>query len=198
MGGHDDLALCLDEMSEIIFSLDNNSYVIIAGNFNADIGDKGGPGSNRAPTDRGKLLLNFMNRHNFVATNLQPYSTGSVYTHFGPNSQSTLDYVMVPIELKGNVLCCSVVSEHPLNTSDHAAVSVILKKKGIVKTSIHEPISERVKWVKAGTDCIRDDYHDVVLPVLTDLCMYMDVAPSIPAVIDDSFNLVTKTLYRCL
>ena len=194
MGGQDDLAICLDELTDIILTLDNNSYVIIAGDFNADIGDKGGPRSRRVPTDRGNLLFNFMNRHNFIATNLQSYSTGSVPTHFGPNSQSTLDYVMVPIELAGNVMRCSVVSEHPLNTSDHAAVSVTLKYTGAVKATIHEPVSERVKWAKAGADCIRDNYHGVILPVLTELCMYLDTAPIDPTVIDNSFNLVTSTL----
>ena len=194
MGGQDDLAVCLDELSELILSLGEDSHYFIAGDFNADIGFEGGPRGLHGPTERGQLLLRFMERHNFIASNMQNYATGPVSTHYGPNSESTLDYILVPYEIADNVTACSVKNEHPLNTSDHSVVSVRLRKSGLSKVTVHEPKSERVKWSKLGTEGINTHFRDAVATSLAEISALLSTSPCEPEVIDSSFSAITDTL----
>ena len=101
VGGDDSFPNCLDELSSIVEALGDDSLVMICGDFNADVGTRGGPKGTQPPSKRGQLLLNFITRHDLCVTNLMGSATGPIHTHVGPSSFSTLDYILVPNTMSG-------------------------------------------------------------------------------------------------
>ena len=116
-GGYDDLATCLDEFSEVLASRDGNYLCILAGDFNGDIGTRGGGRSNRPPTAQGTLVANFLQKHILVASNLMTVVSGPIHT-FEYNASTTLDYIAIPSAIVDRVSESWVSDWHPLNTSD--------------------------------------------------------------------------------
>ena len=76
-GSRDSLSVTLDELSSYIEGLDDNVIPIVAGDFNGDMGEQGGPRGVGRPTKAGLTVLNFMEEHHFVATNMLDKASGS-------------------------------------------------------------------------------------------------------------------------
>ena len=117
----------LDDVTEIIESREPYANVVVLGDFNSDIGSRGGPRGVRKATPRGCKLLNFLNRHAMTALNMCKLATGPVDTYMGNVNGTTLDYIALPSQMLTCVTECRVLPWNALNTSDHTPVSAKLK-----------------------------------------------------------------------
>ena len=79
-GSREDLGTSLDELSEVISSIEEGAHTIVCGDFNGDIGTQGGTRGFKTPGSRGRLVPIFFRRHDLLATNLQHYARGPVNT----------------------------------------------------------------------------------------------------------------------
>ena len=158
VGSNDSFSGCLDELSTIVGSLSDESQVIVVGDFNADMGCSGGPRGPDPPSKRGLQLFDFMKRHRMCASNMMDYATGPVYTHVGPMSRSTLDYLMFPEELGNNIIECCVEDDHILYTYDHYPVHTVCNLEGLTVNKVCDYVSERIRWDRLTADDLNVNY----------------------------------------
>ena len=142
-GSQEDLRTVLDEISEIVDSRENGSHVILLGDFNGDIGSSGVPRGYRAPTQRGKYVMDFLNRHSMIAMNMQAMSKGPVDTFESHNGKSSIDFIVVPTYMRDRINDCWVDA---LNTSDHLDIHMTLSVNGSTNAAEEPEILGRVKW----------------------------------------------------
>ena len=90
-GSDDDFPACLDELSEILESREDDSVSVVCGDFNGDMGMLGGPRVGNKPTRQGRLVANLLRKHDMFAANLQMESHSPVYTFEGCNGTSFID-----------------------------------------------------------------------------------------------------------
>ena len=147
-GNPESLETTLDEISEILESREEQSFTILLGDFNGDIGNSGGPRAVTEPTVRGRKVMGFFNRHGLLPLNMQLLSKGPIYTYEGQLNKSTLDYIAVPTELLGEVIGCKVYDWSPLNTSDHLPVHAHIRLADRLDTDAKSTSKGRVKWNK--------------------------------------------------
>ena len=195
VGGEDSFPNCLDELSAAIDSSCEDSLVIIVGNFNADVGNSGGPSGIKAPTKRGLLLLDFIKRHDLSVANMLDLATGPVHTHEGPNSYSTLDYILIPIVIMRHISKCHVEDNHPLNTSDHSPVSVECIINGLTHTRCVDHVSDRIRWDRLTPLDIGERYSDMISSHLTVLNMKLANSNVTSELIDAGFNQLTRLIH---
>ena len=150
-GCDDDLPVALDEVSEIIETCEAGSKIILLGDFNGDVGSLGGPRGIRDATARGRYIMNFLNRHAFIAVNMQALTSGPVDTFVCHNGQSTIDYITVPAYMANEVRICHVNSWDVLNTSDHRDIHMTLSITGDIINRQQTPKPSRIKWEKSDT-----------------------------------------------
>ena len=169
--------------------------VIVVGDFNADIGKCGGHRGTRTPTKRGLLLLDFINRHDLCVANMLDLTTGSVHTHEGPNSYSTLDYILIPNVIRRYISKCYVEDNHPLNSSDHSPVSAKCVIHGLAHTKSSDHVSDRIRWDKLTPLSIKESYSNMIRAQLTALNVKLTDSDISPETIDTGFEQLTRLIH---
>ena len=112
VGGHDDLAGTLDDLSSFIDNLDEDAVPIVCGDFNGDMGRSGGSRGVGDPTRAGCLVADFMRKHDMLATNMLELGKGPLYTFESHNGSSCIDYIMAPRFMENDILsCCTLENE---------------------------------------------------------------------------------------
>ena len=157
-GCGEDLDVCLDDLAEILSSMEQGSTNVVCGDFNADMGSKGGPRSRREATKQGKSLYRLVNEFGYVASNLMPLTTGPVSTYIGPNGHSTIDYILVPQALELNVTACQVYRYDAINTSDHQPVQIVLNIEGLKRNTQNKQTTSIKRWDKLTNTQIQELY----------------------------------------
>ena len=165
-GNPEDYASALDDTIEIIDSRENNSYCIIGGDINGDLGSLCGSRSNRMANDRGKLFHEIILRYNLLVCNLDAKASGPVDTFHGPTGSSTIDVICVPNDISHHLISCTVSDNDPDNCSDHEAVSVVLDVNAIITTKQHESIRKFKKWDKLTPEQLMKKYAKPVETLL--------------------------------
>ena len=191
-GSQEDLRTVLDEISEIVDSRDRGSHVILLGDFNGDIGCYGGPRSSRVPTQRGRYIMDFLIRHNMIATNMQAMSRGPVDTFNSHNGKSTIDYIVIPTYLEDRIIDCRVSGWNALNTSDHLDVHMTLAVNGIANVVEEPEVPGRIKWESGD---VKYSYSAAIRPHLYDLQFRISTAALTPGLIDHYFAELTKIIH---
>ena len=158
-GAKDNLCVSLVELESIIEGLGDEVIPIVCGDFNGDIGSKGGIRVCKPPTKAGVHVLNFMKRQSLTAINMTNIATGNINTFECHNGKSTLDYIMVPTFVEDCILKCHVGAQEEINTSDHFPVSVTLNVGKIPRLTIPIAKKERIKWDKWDSNKIRRYYQ---------------------------------------
>ena len=189
-----DLATSFDELSGIIEARETGAYNIICGDLNGDIGASGGSKSRKQPDHRGKIVYEFMQASNLFATNLQPHAEGGVNTFNGPNGSSCLDYILMPNDMRGDVMCTRTLEVEPLNTSDHVPVCVHLCIDNIDRCYIEVTASHRLKWEKLSAEQLNTRFTTPVSLKLRELEALIDESVPSPDLIDGSFDTICKIL----
>ena len=102
--------------------------VIIIGDTNCHIGPEV---SNRGwglTTANAQHLLNMAERQTLWVTDLDSSCTGPNYTYFRENTgRSYIDHCLVSTGLRAHGVVCCILPDSVLNTSDHLAVTAVLK-----------------------------------------------------------------------
>ena len=98
-------------------SLSSRGMVLIMGDFNRDLGDKG----KREPNLRGLKLLDFANYFNLCPVNLMRMCTGPLgtFNSYCGRFHSTLDYIFFPNCLLSSIKLAKRFDDDVDNTSDH-------------------------------------------------------------------------------
>ena len=187
-GSSEPLETTLDEITEVVESREVGAHVIILGDFNGDVGCAGGPRGCREATPRGEKVMRFLNRHSMTPVNMQHIATGPVDTYDGLLNGSTLDYVMVPLTVLGDVLSCKVHDQHVLNTSDHRPVSASISIKGI--SSVPEVTQNKghLKWGKLSAWDKFVRYQCVLEPLVADINVGFNDSPKGEVDLDRAFD----------
>ena len=157
-GCGEDYETTLDELSAILESTEDGSINIIGGDLNGDLGSEGGTRSHNITNREGLILSRFTKKYGFIATNLEDYAVGPINTFYGPNSQSCLDYVLVPRIIGNSVISCTVKSEEALNTSDHVPITMSIDMSLIPQVSTKTDTKRRTRWDKIADDVLKDKY----------------------------------------
>ena len=186
----------IDEVSEIIESWEKNAQVILLGDFNGDVGFRGGSRGSRAPTPQGCKLTALFNRHGLTPLNMQPYASGPIETYEGYRCSSTLDYIVAPTLMLSEVSTCYVHKRCALNTSDHLPISAHLCISNI---SLLEDITVpkgRIKWKRLSAYNKFIQYQCVLEPLLEDISTRLGDSPKGPFDIDNAFNDLIRTIHE--
>ena len=153
----------MDELSEIIETRQAGSHIIILGDFNGDVGILGGARGTRPPTARGRYVMNFFNRHGFIATNMLPMARGPIDTFECHNGHSTIDYISIPAYLVNDVTQCYVNTWEALNTSDHRDIHLSLNLTGSSDRAQPRECIDKIKWDKQEVK--RQYYENMQIPL---------------------------------
>ncbi len=102
--------------------------VCVAGDFNAHVGSDGGPRGQGNPNPHGRLLCEMMhnNINDLFFLSLGNAASGPLYTFFREDTVTTTDYVVVDAVHAPLVSTCTTLDLHPLNSSDHLPISLVL------------------------------------------------------------------------
>ena len=199
----------LDQLDATISLLPPGSDIIIMGDFNADLGQYGGPMSKTEVNEQGKILYQYINRWHFVSVHLHLQSTLPSFTYESDahGTQSTIDHILCPIHILSKFLSASTVAEEPLNTSDHLPVLAVLKyncaTESIPSSNIPLPRLRRnstvnsPNWAGTSKEDIRQLY---TLPLLQLLSAFLCDLPPLsalaldPNLIDQAFHSLASLL----
>ena len=195
-GSDDNFDEILDDLAEIVESMETGSLTMICGDFNGDVGHLGGNKSTRKPTTVGRKLMKFFKEYSLILCNMEDSSKGPLNTFRGGVGASTIDYVAVPTSLYDDVLSCEVLENPVINTSDHNAISIVMKFSSL---SVTIPISEsvrNVKWSKINSQTLEDVYTKPSDEFCASLLARSDISNMNPAEIDDIIDLLTSKLFE--
>ena len=195
-GNYESIEASIDEISELIHSREDRAMIVVAGDFNGDVGRQGGPRGLREATSRGKKVQTFFDRHDLIPLNMQEGATGPVETYEGPLSKSTLDYIAIPSVMLPQVIKCYVHDWSALNTSDHLPVSAHLYLKEVLYTHIETRPKGRIKWEKlSGWDKFTR-YQLALEPLLNKIKSEFSMGTKNPAEIDHTVEKLIDSIHR--
>ena len=169
---------------------------ILAGDFNGDLGCAGGPRGVRKCTTEGEIIRDFVRKYDFFPANLTDDAIGPVNTFYGPNSESCLDYILVPNYCKEIVKECETMELDTLNTSDHLPVCATLCIHHSVCRVNEVPIGSRVKWSKIPADKLNDLFVKPATRELKDLYNIWEHSVPTEADVDVVLEIVVDIIRR--
>ena len=172
-GSPESLSACLDDLSDVVESRESGSMTIICGDTNCDMGTLGGKKGCRPPTGRGRKFFDFINSHNLVSVNSQPWAKGPIVTYVGPIGTSTIDHILIPNEMLNKVASCRTLHEDPLNCSDHHAIVMSLPVGELMPTTANVAPPRVTRWSKLGPEVISNLYTSVVNRQMEDILTFI-------------------------
>ena len=196
IGSKENIAVTIDELSSFIDSLGNDHTPIIAGDFNGDMGELGGPRGRGRPTKNGKIILKFMKEYNLVSVNMANFATGPVNTFESHNGTSAIDHVMIPKYMLDDVYMCHVGRNRTLNTSDHQPVEVVLRIP-LMPHSMHtDSLPDRIQWNKLKNQDLLNRFQGIFLEETIEVEEVLN-GRNIPnsQLIDHAFDSIVKALH---
>ena len=108
---------CLDTVDAIISRITPKVPIIVLGDLNCHLGCLGGVRSNNEPNDRRVLWKNIIDRHSLFVVSMGALVSGPVHNISGQSS-TTLDYIVGNTASTSFLQSCTILEDHPLNTSD--------------------------------------------------------------------------------
>ena len=157
---------CIEKLEEIVHRLNDHGTLFIAGDFNAHIGDFGGPRSFNTTNDRGRELIDFMDRLNLKSVNSQHFCKGPIETFYGQNGSTTttIDHILVNMDTLPSVIDCQVESEHPNNLSFHLPIVCTLNQDffRLLLSDDNVPYHDKLSWKRIGDTKIKAKYQKCV------------------------------------
>ena len=153
----------------------NPTFNVVCGDFNGDVGNLGGPRSNRKPTKQGRIVSKFFNEFSLFPANLMRTAKCPLNTFKGGMGSSTIDFTAVPEGLKINLSKCEVLKDNIVNTSDHYAVSAEFALQSLPSMISGPEPKGRVKWRKPNTqlryrDLIQKEINSLITEYNLNLC----------------------------
>ena len=191
-GSIDDFGTVIDECAEIINDREHNSFNIICGDHNGDVGYLGGKRSNRKPNKNGITVNKFFEEFSLFPANLSPIAKGPVITFKGGMGSSTIDFIAIPEGLRDNLVSCEVLSDVVMNTSDHYAIKAVLKLQCLPHMVVSPEQKGRISWKKPGTI---QRYRDMTDEQVTQLSNDFDSDNCTSEDVDHLISTLVKKLH---
>ena len=195
-GCEGDIEVCLDELFGIIESREGDSFNVVCGDMNGDMGILGGPKGKKSVDPRGSAVSQFAQACDLYAANLQLDSEGPRDTFFGPHGSSCIDYILIPKDLARIAHHCRTWEHETLNTSDHVPVSISLQIDGVDKCFTATAKTSRLKWEKLSKEELYEKYTIPVSIKLRELEDLIDRERPSPALIDGAFDTICNILHQ--
>ena len=195
-GSSEELSTVLDELTNLIENLEEKSFTLICGDFNGDVGYRGGPRENRKPTNAGKKVMEFFNEFSLEPCNLSHFAKGPVNTFCVAMGASTIDYVAVPKGLIQDVVSCEVLEDPILNTSEHNVVQVVMHTDGLKVGYSNPDRPTNVKWCKLNKVVLENNYTTPANEFCENLIANTDFERLTPQGIDEIIELITDKLVK--
>ena len=186
----------LDELSSAIDSIEEGALVILGGDFNGDTGNYLSDRSKKPPNLQGTAICSFIDRYNFIPTNVMSYASGPLETYVGPVGSSTIDYIMVPHSLQKEVVYCRVLDDEPHNTSDHRPIELGLRLENLMARTFEVNTLKKIKWSKTSPESIAELYTDPVNQKLSGLIDRINIGFGSCNEIDEVFEHITSVLIK--
>ena len=124
--------------------------LVILGDFNAHIGNLGGPRSFHSINERGKELSTLMQTNNLKSVNSQLFCRGPIETFFAQNGliTTTTDHVFVKADDLLLVTDCYVQKESCVNLSFHLPIfcSLDIECFSYAPSNTPEPYVGKLSW----------------------------------------------------
>ena len=155
------------DLLDSTFSIFPDCQIVFAGDFNADPGS-----SSTTPNEQGKIMLRFLTRWSYLSLHLTLPHSGPDFTYESEahSSVSVLDHILCSDSFLPCVQSCGIMSNHPLNLSDHYAVfaSISISTSPAYNTvsssnSSHRSSPSNLAWSKVDDLTISSYTRDVEL-----------------------------------
>ena len=156
----------LDVLEDTLNQLDDADSSFVSGDFNAHIGDYGGPRSLPNVNDRGRLLICFMERMGFKSANRQMFCKGPVETFYAQKSQveTTIDHILATPDYMMSIIDCCVQDEQAGNLSYHLPAFCTLRNNFLTsgsKLNFKDVKKEKLCWKQISNHTIRQIDHKI-------------------------------------
>ena len=190
----------LSELEELSIEHSPNSKIIIMGDFNCKIGDKGGPRGEGPCCAYGSRLLDIMSNDlvQFVCCDMSHVGSGPMFTFDRPGiGRSWIDHIFVSSNMFSEVIKCEIINDELLNVSDHLPVSVtisVVNKSDNLCTDSNKSVQHsKILWHKLNVTTIGEKYTNATHDVFLEL--YNDVNNAIVNIdIDLATNIITDNV----
>ena len=133
-----------------------------------------------------------MNRTGHYAVSLSDIAEGPMSTFFSGNRSTTVDYCFIDCWAVHSVTGCEVLDHHPLNLSDHLALTVKLICRPHLLTP-PEQSDRKLNWRKAISDGSIQNFKEVVSSNLSPL---LNHTLETIAEVDEEIASVVAILHR--
>ena len=191
----EDYSACIDDLSEFMDSRDPGSINLVGGDFNGDLGTLGRGRSKRKPSKQGVILSNFVDKYNLVAVNLDDRCTGPLDTYVGPTGSSTIDYLLIPENLREMVQQCSVLSDDGLNCSDHRPVCATIELGSLMKNTADLNPKVTLRWDKWSESDIKEGYSNPLDDSLDEVIELLRYNINSNEDIDHAIDLIVRKIH---
>ena len=124
------------------------------------------------------------------------YPFGPIHTCEGPGFISTLDYVAIPVEMIPKVSSSRVLQEHCLNTSDHMALSIVLRVEGVKIAQVQNDSQGRVRWDKMTKADVKRKYESPLQTKFSNILSRLQRTVGSAELIDSTFKEITKDIHE--
>lgn len=148
----------LDIMTELYRKYENEGEVIFVGDFNADLGEQGGPRGRGQPSKLGKELWGTLDELDLFSLNLSHLCKGPLHTFQanGDKHLSTIDHILIPYSLLTEAVSCKVIGDCSLNLSDHSPiVASFVNKPNEFEETVIRP---KLNWHRDGDQTLKEAY----------------------------------------
>ena len=163
-GGH------LIELERVVSESELLGPVVVVGDFNAHLGELGGPRGLGNPNQQGVLLFGLMERCNLSAVSLGSCASGMLHTYQSGCTKTTVDYVLMNLEAVSMRISCETIDEEDLNLSDHLPISVDVFCGEVPECGSSQESGERIDWARVKGSGEVEDYvsevNDRLAPLL--------------------------------
>ena len=151
----------LQELENVVCALQTAGPVLITGDFNAHIGMINNSRAQCQSNPRGKLLMEMIDCTGHYVVSLNDLTTGlAPYTPIVAVVEIPMLTCFIDCWAAHLVMKCEVQQRHPLNLSDHLALSVKLDCKPQLVAS--QQSNRKLNWRKAFSDGSILDFQNEV------------------------------------
>ena len=147
---------CITDWQITLEWLSNEGTEISCGDFNGKLGLQWGHRARSQANDRGRLLGEFLIEHKLFSTITSDICGGPSHTYISGVANldaSILDHFIIPTDTCHRCLSCYVHEDHALNTSDHLAITLVLKYR-YTRNKVHNH-NARYNWNKSDPTLYR-------------------------------------------
>ncbi len=168
------------ELESVIATLQAEGPVIIAGDFNAHLGDLGYGRHSDPSNQAGNLLSDMVCRCDLFVPSRSESVTGADYTYANGPHRTTVDYCMMDSCIAHTVLTFAILYPDVLNLSDHLPISINLDIRSAMESTISP--TPKLNWQRAEKDSSVRLFSDQIMVFLSSILQ--QPRPSSPEELD--------------